>query len=43
MDTWKYIHTDDQECATEMGVDYPGIALTRFFDDEFYQVEEAGL
>ena len=41
MDAWKYIHTDDAECATELGVDYPGIVLTRFFDNELFQVQEA--
>lgn len=35
MSTWRFIHTDNEECAKEMEVDFAGISLFRQFDYDF--------
>lgn len=38
MQEWKFAHIDSEECAKEIGVDYPSIALMRFFDNEILKI-----
>ena len=38
-ESWKFIHSDDSECAQELGLPYPGVSLLRFFDKNHYQVK----
>ena len=35
---WKFFHSDDAECAQELGLTYPGVSLLRFFDKSPFQV-----
>ena len=37
-ESWKFLHSEDAECAEEMGLAYPGISLLRFFDKDYYQI-----
>ena len=33
---WHYNHLDSEECAKELGVEYPSISLIRHFDNELF-------
>ena len=33
---YRFFHTDDEDCTSEISVPYPGITLSRYFDDNYY-------
>ncbi len=39
MPDWRFIHTDNADCAKMMELNFPGIALFRLFDYDFLQLE----
>lgn len=38
MPSWRFIHTDDQKCAEDMEINFPGVSLFRQFDYDFLQI-----
>ena len=33
---YRFFHMDDMDCTSEISAPYPGITLSRYFDDNYY-------